>query len=149
MAGKESLNEFYILRSSQTHSDVSRGRISLTHTLIFSIWKNWIIFQSLSDLTQWCIMKYGDHVGLGTGASAYGQTAILAAPEWAPCKFYLISKRCLVPRNTEGNNFFFCQLLFCKLPVSSRKWPGSSPSGLEDSLSLSSTEGRNVNMVVS
>lgn len=30
-------------------------------------------------------------MGLGTGASAYGQTAILAAPEWAPCKFYLIS----------------------------------------------------------
>ena len=129
MAGKESLNEFYILRSSQTHSDVSRGRISLTHTLIFSIWKNWIIFQSLSDLTQWCIMKYGDHVGLGTGATAYGQTAILAAPEWAPCKFYLISKRCLVPRNTEGNNFFSanCSFASCLSPPGSGQ--GQAPLG--------------------
>lgn len=71
-------------------------------------------------------MKWGDYIGLGTGASDHGQTAILPAPEWAPYKFYLISKRCLVPWNTEGNTFFFCKLLFSKLPLSSRKWPGSN-----------------------
>ena len=57
-------------------------------------------------------MKWGDHIGLGTGASDHGQTAMLSAPEWAPYKFYLMSKRCLVPQKTEGNKFFLPIALF-------------------------------------
>ena len=115
--------------------------------LSFWIWKNWVTSPSFSNLAQqwWCTEGRESLWALWLLSHIMDKKAFLPSLVWGG-KFQLMPKRYPALGSDEENQLVLPTekamkyLLFLKLPLSSRKWPGSNTSGLRNSLWSCSTE---------
>ena len=123
--------------------------------LSFWIWKNWVTSPSFSNLAQqwWCTEGRESLWALWLLSHIMDKKAFLPSLVWGG-KFQLMPKRYPALGSDEENQLVLPTekamkySLFLKLPLSSRKWPGSNTSGLRNSLWACSTEVSNVNTSV-